>query len=96
MKLRATGLVGAWSCLLARAFLCGCGSTTQEPAALDAGARLDVGGATSGGVGTVAITALNGRVGLRFYFAAHRDCDPLPREEVCQLRYPSTLKRSDS
>jgi hypothetical protein len=93
MKLRAAVLqLGAWSCLLVGSFVCGCGSTTQEPGALDGGGTgtRDVKGPPSGGVGTIALTGLNGRVSLRLYFAAYRDCDPLPREEGCQLRYASS------
>jgi hypothetical protein len=79
---------GACSLLVGASF-CGCGSTTgaAEQGAPDAGTE---GGTTRGGVGIIALNALNGKVGVDFYFAAYRDCDRLPREDDCQLLYAAS------
>jgi len=87
---KCMSILGWWACnLLVGASLCGCGSTTgaAEPGALDAGSE---GGTTRGGVGIISLTALGGKVGLHFYFAAYGDCDPLLREDVCQLLYAAS------
>jgi hypothetical protein len=77
---------GAWLRLLVGASLCGCGGNAQAPGA----GALDAGGDSNGGVGIVSVLVFGAEVFLDLYFAAHRDCDALPREDVCQILYSDT------
>jgi hypothetical protein len=68
----------------------GCGTSGESSPSIDAGDAPDH-RAPAGGVGILSIgLRFDGSVGLGTYFAAYRDCDALPREAICQLRYAAT------